>query len=488
MEKVDGYFKAPVEAIAEEVIKIGKKMGAYYVDFRTVYRIDEDIKVSDGKPSSLTYERDRGYAVRVLKNGAWGFASSPDLTPLSVHSTVKKAIEIAEASSLLKDRDVVLAPEEPYKDTYKTPYTIDPFKISLEEKLSFLERLDGILSKGENIRSRESFLSFSKEWKYFLSSQGSRIFQEIVKSGAGVSVTLVKDHKRATRSYPQPSGQYKTMGYELLESLDFDSNIPRILEEAERLLEADSAPEGEFDLVLDGPLMSLQSHESLAHALEMDRVLGVEESFSGTSYATLDQLGKLRIGSKLLNLYADLEIPGGLATTGYDDEGVKAHRTDLIKEGILVNYLSSREFASLIGKRSSGALFASRWPDLPIIRITNVALEPGHKTLDEIISEIKSGIYIQGISSWSIDDKRLNFRLSGEIGWEIKNGKKTGKVYRRPSYSGNTISFWNSLDALASKEYWEIWGTPNCGKGEPGQTIGTAQGAVPGRFRRVKVG
>lgn len=488
MEEVEKYFPPVVQEVADEVIKEAKKGGAEYADFRSVRALEEEIRVSDGKPSALDYEKDFGFGVRVLKKGAWGFASSPDFTSPCVRNTVKKAIEIAEASSYLKDRDVKLAPEGIYRDTYKTPYEIDPFSVPLERKLAFLEKLDLDMSKDKKVNSRETFLHFKKEWRYFVSTEGSRILQQIVKSGAGITAMAFGDHHRASRSYPQPSGQYQTIGYEILRKLDFESNIPKVLEDINRLLKAESGPSGEMDLVLDGPLMSLQIHESLAHALEMDRVLGVEESFSGTSYATVDKLGKLRIGSKLLNFYADLSTPFGLATCGYDDEGVKAHRTYLIKEGILTDYLSSREYAALIGHRSTGALFAARWPDLPIIRITNVSLEPGDMTIDELISEIKNGVFIQGISSWSIDDKRLNFRLSGEIGWEIKNGERTGKVFKRPSYSGNTIEFWNSLDGLASKKYWEIWGTPNCGKGEPGQTIGTAQGTSPGRFRKIKLG
>jgi len=354
MEEVEKYFPPLIPEIADEVIREAKSRGASYLDFRSVKAVEEEIRFSEGKPETLNYERDFGFAVRVLKNGAWGFASSPDLDPESVKKTIKAAIEIADASALIKEKDVRLAPEGVYIDFYRTKYEIDPFAVPLEDKLSFLEKIDKGLSRDKKISSRDTFLHFKKEWRYFVSSEGSRILQEILKSGAGMSAVAFGDHGRASRSYPQPSGQYQTIGYEITRKLDFESNIERLLEEVHMLLKAEPTPSGKMDLVLDGPIMSLQIHESLAHALEMDRVMGVEESFSGTSYATVDQLGKLKIGSKLLNLYADLSIPFGLATCGYDDEGVKAHRTDLIKEGILVDYLSSREYAALIGHRSSG--------------------------------------------------------------------------------------------------------------------------------------
>ncbi|MDH4223117.1 MAG: TldD/PmbA family protein, partial [candidate division Zixibacteria bacterium] len=253
------------------------------------------------------------------------------------------------------------------------------------------------------------------------------------------------------------------------------------------LLSAKECPSGLKTIVLDGAQLSLQIHESIGHPLELDRILGAEKNFSGTSFATLDKLNKLKYGSEIVNVVTDSSFPGGLGTFGYDDEGVKAQRKDLIKNGILVGYLTSRETAPLIKTTSNGSMKADGWGNIPIIRMTNTLLLPGNHSFEDLISGVDDGIYMETVSSWSIDDNRENFQMGCEIGWEIKNGK-LGEMIKNPTYSGNTVEFWNSCDAIASEKYFKLWGTPNCGKGQPGQNAGTCQGCSPARFRNVKAG
>jgi len=344
------------------------------------------------------------------------------------------------------------------------------------------------MNKVSGINQTESYMNFIKRNKFFASSEGSIIHEIMTQSGAGISAAAMMGHRQmGTRSYPNSSGQHQSKGYELIGELDFEKNARRISEEAVALLSAKECPSKTTTIILDGPQMSLQIHESIGHALELDRVFGAERNFSGTSFATVDKLNKLKYGSEIVNVVNDSTCPFGLGTFGYDDEGMKAGRSFLIKDGILVGYLSSRETASEVGKTSNGCMRASSWANFPIVRMTNTNLLPGDRSLEEMISEVDDGIYMQTVRTWSIDDTRESFQMGCEIGWEIKNGK-LGEMIKSPSYSGNTVQFWNSCDAIANEKYWEIWGTPNCGKGQPPQNMPTSQGASPARFRNVKVG
>ena len=295
------------------------------------------------------------------------------------------------------------------------------------------------------------------------------------------------------RSYPNSfGGQWQNKGYELIDELKLVENARRIAEEAVALHRADQCPEGKFDIILDSSQLGLQIHESVGHPIELDRVLGMEANFAGTSFLTLDKLRKLRYGSDLVNVVADArqEHGPGLGTFGFDDEGVAAQCTPIITNGLFTGYLSSRETAHTIGEnRSGGTLRAEGWNRLPMIRMTNISLLPGEKplTLEQLIASTDHGILMQTNRSWSIDDKRYNFQFGCEIGWEIKNGKRV-RMVKNPSYSGITTEFWNSLDAICSRDEWTLWGTPNCGKGQPQQVMGTGHGAAPSRFRGIKVG
>lgn len=474
--------------LSEIALNLTKDKGATYSDIRIEKREDENLSVKNGSPELIDKSSDFGFGIRIIVDGAWGFAASADLNEDNIKKIALQAADIAKASSRLKKKDVVLSPLEKIVDSYKTPILQDPFSVPLREKLDYLLFLDNLMGKISEVNLTEAEMSFRRTNKFFASSEGSIIEQEIIQSGAGISATAMKTHREmGTRSCPNSGGQYETKGYELIKELNFEENAKKISEEAVALLSAKECPSGITTIILDGPQVSLQIHESIGHPLELDRVFGAERNFSGTSFATVDKLNQLKYGSEIVNVVIDSTCPFGLGTFGYDDEGVKAGKKDLIKNGILVGYLTSRETAPLIGRSSNGCMRADGWGNVPIIRMTNTNLLPGDKTLEQMISEVDDGIYMQTVRTWSIDDNRENFQMGCEIGWEIKNGK-LGEMIKSPSYSGNTIEFWNSCDAIANEKYWKIWGTPNCGKGQPGQNMPTSQGASPARFRNVKVG
>lgn len=475
---------------------LSKLPNGVYADVRVVEKKSQDIATKDGVVEALNSSHSLGYGVRVLKDGAWGFAGSNDFSVRGVDKTVKRAVEIAESSVPYKDEDVVLAKQEPIKATYKTPVEIDPFEVPLEEKLEMLVAADNALRVNPKIVISQSSFNANREKKVFASTNGSLIDQEIIWCGAGIEASAVAGQEFQNRSYPSSfGGQYATRGYEFINELDLVGNAPRIGNEAAALLTAPLCPTGEYDIILDSNQLGLQIHESCGHATELDRVLGYEASYAGTSFLTPEKLGKFKYGSDIVNLTADATIPGGLGTFGYDDEGVPAQRTYLVKNGLFVDYLTSRETVPHLKRlapqykpaTSNGTMRASSWDRIPLIRMTNVNLEPGEWRLDDLIQDTKRGIFMSTNRSWSIDDRRLNFQFGTEIAWEIKNGKK-GRMLRNPTYQGMTPKFWNSCDAICGRDEWVVWGTPNCGKGQPQQTMYTGHGASPSRFRKIKVG
>jgi TldD protein len=334
-------------------------------------------------------------------------------------------------------------------------------------------------------------LQFRKIDTWFASSVGSRIHQRKVISGCGIGATSFHNDEIQKRSYPNSfGGQHALEGYELVESLELLKHAPRVAEEAVALHSAAQCPQKTGTLILGGSQLGLQIHESVGHPIELDRVLGQEANFAGTSFLTPDQLNKLRYGSDIVNVVADARVEHGqgLGTFAYDDEGVPAQCTDIIKDGQFRGYLSNRETAHLIGlKRSSGTMRTESWNRLPIIRMTNISLLPGTWRFDDLVAGTDDAILMETNRSWSIDDRRYQFQFSTEIAWEIKGGKK-GRMLKNPSYSGITTEFWNSCDAICNGETWTLWGTPNCGKGQPMQTMGTGHGASPSRFRNVRIG
>jgi TldD protein len=465
--------------------------GATYADVRVMEIRQRYLSTKNGQASQARESQSLGLGVRAIAEGAWGFAATDDLTRAKVDQTADQAVAVARASALAKKRDVELAPEEKIVDRWEGPCALDPFVVPVSTCLELLLKVDAELRKVSGVTLAEAQMDFRRIEQLFLSSLGSEIYQMKTQTGAGFVATSFAGNEIQRRSYPNSfGGQYQTRGYELVEELDLLGNARRVAEESVALHRCDQCPAGVRDIILDGSQLGLQIHESVGHPIELDRVLGTEANFAGMSFLTLDKLGTLQYASDIVNIVADATPAHGpgLGTFSYDDEGVPAQCTPIIKTGRFVGYLTSRETAAAVGQtRSSGAMRAESWNRIPLIRMTNVSLLPGTWKLQDLLADTDDGIYFETNRSWSIDDRRYNFQFGTEVGWEIRGGKKT-RMLKNPSYAGITTEFWNSCDAICGREYWTLWGTPNCGKGQPMQSMGTGHGAAPARFRKVQVG
>jgi TldD protein len=479
--------------IAEWALNMAQVRGASFADARVVDDRSRALSTKNGKIGSASDAESLGIGIRVIADGAWGFAASDDLSRTAVEATAARAFEIAKASAQVKQSNVRMAPEKAVTAEWATPIQIDPFSISVEQNLDLLMKIDAELRGVEGVTLAEANLNFHREEQWFASTEGASIHQTKYSAGAGYAAYSFAGTEIMKRSYPNSyGGQWQNKGYELIHELKLLENARRIAEETVALHKAEQCPEGVMTLILDSSQLALQIHESVGHPIELDRVLGMEANFAGTSFLTLDKLRKLRYGSDLVNVVADArhEHGPGLGTFGFDDEGVAAQCTPIITNGLFTGYLSSRETAHTIGaERSGGTLRAEGWNRLPMIRMTNISILPSEKpiSLEQLIASTDHGIFMQTNKSWSIDDKRYNFQFGTEIGWEIKGGKRV-RMLKNPSYSGITTEFWNSMDAICSRDEWALWGTPNCGKGQPQQVMGTGHGAAPARFRNIKVG
>jgi TldD protein len=480
-----------MEEWGSAAIETAKRRGATYADVRVMDIRHREISVKNGEVGTLGESESVGIGVRVIADGAWGFASTDRLTREGVQACAAQAVSIAKASALAKRENVALAPENAYVDTWQNPFLKDPFRIPVERQIEVLMAADKEMRKVKGVTVAEGSMSFKRIEQLFVSSAGSAIHQVKMQSGAGIVATAFAGTEIQKRSYPNSfGGQHMLRGYELIEELDLVGNAPRVGEEAVALHSAAQCPEGQGTIILDSSQLGLQIHESIGHPIELDRVLGMEANFAGMSFLTVDKLRQLKYGSDIVNVVADARLAHGpgLGTFAYDDEGVPAQCTPVITNGLFTGYLSNRETAAAIGeKRSNGTMRTESWNRLPIIRMTNISINPGTWKFDDLIADTEDAIYMETNRSWSIDDRRYHFQFSTEIGWVIKGGKKT-RMIKNPSYSGITTEFWNSCDAICSRNYWTLWGTPNCGKGQPMQTMGTGHGAAPARFRNVKVG
>jgi TldD protein len=480
-----------MKQLALEALESALRPGVTYADVRVIESRERELATKNGKPGQVASGESAGIGIRVLAGGCWGFAATDDLTKSGVESAATLAVEIARSSALAKKHDVALAHENKYVATWVSPCQIDPFTVSVEEQLALLTAVDQELRRKPGITLAQTSMVFHRSRQVFVSSLGSVIDQTRTFSGAGFDALSFKDEQIQKRSYPNSfGGQHQLKGYELIHELALLDHAPRVAEEAAALHSADQCPEGRFDLILDGSQIGLQVHESIGHPIELDRVLGSEANYAGMSFLTLDKLNHLRYGSELVNAVCDarLEHGPGLGTFAFDDEGVPAQSADIIRNGQFVGYMTSRETAAAIGQaRSNGTMRATGWSRLPLIRMTNVSLQPGRQTLDEVFGGVEHAIYMETNRSWSIDDKRYNFQFGCEIAWEIRNGKRV-RMLKNPTYSGITTEFWNSCAAIANRDHWTLWGVPNCGKGQPEQVIGTGHGASPARFHDIKVG
>ncbi len=439
--------------------------GASYADIRLSHRVQQDLIVKNGRLASVSDDTSEGFGVRVLVDGAWGFAGSARLETQEVEEVVRRAIRIARASARVQTTKVVLGLPVTSKGNYRTPVVRDPFAVPLSEKVDLLLRADAAMAAVAGVTVREGSMEFLKDRKVFASTEGAFVEQEFVESGAGVEATATNEADFQSRSYPNSFGrQQGAAGYEFIEAMRLDAHGGRIAEQ-----------------------VALQIHESCGHPTELDRVFGMEAAYAGTSFMTPDKLNALRYGSREVTITADALSPTGLGTFGWDDEGVPAQRTYLIRDGLFVGYLTSRETASVLGQASNGTMRADGWNRIPLIRMTNVNLEPGTSSLGEMIAETKDGVYMETNRSWSIDDKRLNFQFGTQLAYEIVNGKR-GRMLKNATYAGSTPEFWNSCDAVGGPAEWRLWGLTNCGKGQPPQLAHVAHGAAPARFQNVRVG
>jgi TldD protein len=463
--------------------------GATYADARAVKMDSESLGVRGPRVEDLDRSESLGFGVRVLAEGAWGFAASTDLTTEEAARVSATAVDVARASATARLRPVELVPEPAHRAVWATPTSRDPFEVPLEEKVDVLTRAGEVMEAHPQIRVGRATMDASREQTWFASSEGAALEQTIIHTAGGIEATAVADGEVQQRSYPASfRGHYEAGGYEVVERMDLDGNAEQTALEAAELLTAPECPSGISTLVLDGHQVMLQVHESVGHPTELDRVLGMEAAFAGTSFVGLADLGSLRYGSDLVSIVADATSPGGLGTFGFDDEGVEAQRVDLIRNGVLVGLLTSRETAATIGaERSNGTMRADGWENFPLIRMTNVNLLPGEGSLDDLIADVDDGIVMATNKSWSIDDRRTNFQFGCEIAWEIKRGR-LGRIYKNPRYTGITPAFWGSCDAVAGPQEWRMRGTPNCGKGQPGQTMRVGHGTSPARFRNVSIG
>lgn len=475
--------------LLNKALSTAKLRGASYADIRLIDTRTEGLQTRNGVLSSVSDTHSLGFGIRVVANGSWGFASSNICTKEEVQRVAAQAVAIAKASATVKKKNVKLAKEPVYQDTWQTPYMINPFEIPIEQKLDLLFRVDKILRKKKEIAVAEGFMNFMREHQLMATSEGSYIDQLIMRSGGGFMVTAVGHGDTQVRSFPCSfRGQYLSGGYEVIESLRMEEYADRVRDEAISLLTAPACPSGKKDIILSGTQLCLQIHESCGHPTELDRVLGQEANFAGTSFLTTEKKGKFKYGSPIVNLVADGTVPGGLATVGYDDDAVRAQRWHLVKDGLFVGYQTTRETADECGdQRSYGCCRAQGFNNLPMTRNNNISLMPGEWTLEDLIADTKDGIYMDNNKSWSIDQQRLNFQFGTEIAWEIKNGK-LGKILKNPTYQSITPEFWGACDAICNQDYWELWGVLNCGKGQPMQSAEMSHGSAPARFKKITVG
>lgn len=471
----------------ETVLSLLKQHNVDYADVRVHDIREEHFATENGQVQAMSATRTKGYGIRVFFAGALGFAGSQDFDQME--QTALDALAIARASRLAQRNPVELSPRQAVIDHYQTPIEIDPFTVSSKDKLALLFAAETEMRQAEKeLFKTAGSLDFRCEEKIFADSQGSYITQKLYQSGGGIEATAVNQEDIQKRTYPNSfRGNYATAGYEFINKLGLVENAPRVAREARALLDAEECPSGIFDLVIDSSQMTLQIHESVGHPIELDRVLGYEAGFAGTSFLKPGMEG-FQYGSKHVNIVADATCPGGLGTFGYDDEGIPAQRIPIITRGKFEHFLSSRDTAPQLGQESNGTARADGWNRIPIVRMTNVNLLPGEMELEALFAGIEYGLYLCTNKSWSIDDRRLNFQFACEIAHEIKDGKLTGKIFKNPIYTGITPEFWKACDGVANEKHWQLFGTPNCGKGEPMQVARVGHGSSPSRFRKVKVG
>jgi TldD protein len=477
-----------VQDLAGHAIDAAVGAGAGYADARVVRRRAQHVATKNGEVDSVSDFETEGVGVRVLVDGAWGFAGDPRLLDEGAREAALRAVAFARASASRARARVDLAAIPVATGEYGAPMERDPVEVPLEEKIALCLRAEEGMRRPE-VKITEASVRAMREERVFRSSDGANVTQRFVECGGGIDALAVSDDGRVqNRSYPSAhGGSSGQTGWEYVESLALDREAPRVGEEAAALLTAEACPSGTTTIVVDAEQMVLQVHESVGHPTELDRVYGTEAAYAGTSFLKPEDLGSLRYGSERMNITADPTTSLGLGTFGWDDEGARARRQPVVEGGVLTGYLASRETSALIGRELGGSMRADGWSRMPLVRMTNLHLEPGEGSLDDLLADVDDGLYLCTNKSWSIDDKRLNFQFGTQVAWEIKKGR-LGKMLRDPTYMGVTPEFWGRLDAVAGPAEWTMHGLTNCGKGQPGQHAHVSHGTSPARFRDVQVG
>jgi TldD protein len=475
--------------ISRRALDTAVQRGASYADVRVVRRAEESINVKSGRVEGVSFGESEGFGVRVVVDGAWGFASSSALTAQESDRVAAEAVRIARASATAMRERVELDERPPAHGRFETPVNEDPFALPIDRKIADLLAADERMNSVKGVGFTEARYNAQREWKDFAASDGSETEQVITHTGAAIEANSISGNEMQRRAYPDAGGGYNAAGYEYVRSLDLLGRAEEVASESVELLSAPQCPPGRTTLVIHPSQLYLQVHESCGHPIELDRVFGTEASYAGTSFLTTDKLRDgFQYGSELVNIVADATAAGGMGTFGWDDEGVAAQAVPIVTEGRFVGYLTSRETAPRIGRSSGGAMRADGWNRIPLIRMTNVNLlpQPG-MTFADIVADTDDGLLLMYNRSWSIDDRRLNFQFATEMAREIKGGK-VGRLLKNPTYTGITYEFWRSCDAIADASDWVMLGTPNCGKGEPGQIAHVGHGVSGARFRNVQVG
>ena len=473
---------------AEAALARAAALGASYADIRINRYRRESIATRERQVQNVSRSTSYGLGLRVLVNGTWGFAATNIVDPAAARAAAEQAVAIAKANAQMTTRKVVLANADKVVATWTNRITRDPFEVPLETKTAFLMKLNEAALAVPGVSFINSQLQFVDEQKYFASSEGSRITQRLVRTNPQFTTTAA-DRAAGDFQTRAVGDRAKLMGYEYLEDYPWLQDAVQAGHEVVEKLKAKPAVPGRYDVVVDPSQLFLAIHESVGHSTELDRVLGYEANMAGTSFIKPGDAGKLRFGSKIVNLVGDRTQPGGLATTGYDDEGVPSERWHLVRDGMFVDWQTTRELAPLVGQaKSHGCLHSDDWSSVPFQRMPNVSLEPAatEVTLEDLFSEIKRGIYVVGRGVSSIDQQRYNFQFGGAVIREITNGK-LGPMLRDAAYQSRTPDFWASCDGLGGPATYRLWGTSADGKGEPGQTNAVSHGCPPARFRNVTV-
>jgi TldD protein len=475
-------------SLADEALNSARAAGASYADIRLARYVNQSISTREQRLLNLSNNESYGFGVRTFVDGTWGFAAGNTVTKAEVNRIAKAAVAIARANRGIEKEPVVLAPVSAYKDVWKTPITTNPFNVPIAEKIALLLRINEEALKVKGASFCSSFMSIASEHKFFASTEGSYIEQEIYRMWPAFSVTSVDKTTgrfESRNSLTEPIGR----GYECVDEKALLEDARLAAEEAVMKHSAAAVEPGKRDIIGHPTNLWLTIHESVGHPTELDRALGYEANYAGTSFLTLDRLGKEKFGSDIVNFVADKTQANGLATCGYDDDGVKTKEWYLVKDGIFVDYQTIREQAHLLGqKESDGCSYADSWSSIPFQRMPNVSLRPGSKKLllKDLIADTEDAIMIKGRGSYSIDHQRYNFQFGGQTFWEIKKGAVT-RMLRDVAYQAKTTEFWNSCDAICSQEEYYLGGSFSDGKGEPGQSNSVSHGCCPARFRGVNI-